>query len=97
MKQSYLGIITPRGLEVFCPEHPDTLRFLWRRARRLSAEAECIWTVIPDDVAKLIRQNIERFRTKTALDILSRTSLECGYILPTNPIPEGLPIISSRG
>jgi hypothetical protein len=96
MKQSYLGIITPRGLEVFCPEHPETLRFLWRRARRLSAEAECIWAVLPEDAAKLIRTSIEAFRTKAALEILRRACLEGGYLLPSNPVPADLPVYVGR-
>lgn len=94
MRQAFLGIITNRGLEVFCPEHPDTFRFLWRRARRLSAEAECIWCVLLAEDAVLVQQNIARFHTKAALEILNRTSLEAGILQPTTQIPAGLPVIS---
>ena len=39
MLQAYVGIVSLQGLEIFCPEHPQTVRFLQRRVARTRGQA----------------------------------------------------------
>jgi len=51
MWQAFVGIVSRQGLEVFCPEHPQTVRFLQRRVERTRGQAVCFWSVAPAKAA----------------------------------------------
>ena len=87
MWQAYVGIISQRGLEVFCPEHPETARFLWRRAKRLHGRSVCFWTVISDDSVVEIRDTMRRGCTHAACELLQTTARDLGFLLPSDEEP----------
>lgn len=82
MLQSYLGLASTNGLEIFCPEQPDIIHFLWRRARRRREPVVCFWAVVPDDVAEQIRVALHLSGNHEALDLLQRRCHEWGSLLP---------------
>jgi hypothetical protein len=84
MLQSYLGLATAHGLEIFCPEQPDIVHFLWRRACRLREPVVCFWAVVSADVAQQIFVAVHLGAHREALDLLQRQSHEWGSLLPTD-------------
>lgn len=65
MLQSYLGLASAHGLEVFCPEQPHTVQFLWRRAQRIREPA-------PDRASDKWNQFLDRHKnTLWACDFFS--------------------------
>ena len=83
MLQAFVGIVSQRGLELFCPEHPDTVQFLWRRARRSRGIAACFWSVIPDDAAASVQNALHFVGPDVALAYLQQTVQRIGPLLPT--------------
>lgn len=60
MARSYVGIISPRGLESLLPETEHAVPFLVRRAYgRRSGEAVCYWAVMPDSTARQVETQLE--------------------------------------
>jgi hypothetical protein len=82
MLQAYIGIVSRRGLELFCPEHPQTVRFLWRRARRERGRVACYWTVLSAEVAEPIRTALLLGQPWDALDLMQQQAYDCGLLLP---------------
>lgn len=82
MLQAYIGIVSRRGLEVFCPEHPQTMRFLWQRARRERGRVACYWSVLSPEVAEPIRGALLLGQPWDALDLLQQQSYDCGLLFP---------------
>ena len=87
MWQAYVGIVSQRGLEVFCPEQPETALFLRRRAQRLRRGAACFWTVIADDSAAEIYEALRRGCSRAACELLQVTAREFGFLLPSDDEP----------
>lgn len=82
MLQAFVGIVSQRGLELFCPEHPDTVQFLWRRARHTRGKAACFWSVIPDDDAASVQNALHFVGPDVALAYLQQTVQKIGPLLP---------------
>jgi hypothetical protein len=81
MWQAYVGIVSRQGLEVFCPEHTQTVRFLWQRVRRQRGQAACFWSVVPDEAAAQVRAALHLGRPRTALHVLQSTARDWGHLL----------------
>jgi hypothetical protein len=84
MLQAFVGIVSRRGLEVFCPEHPDTVQFLWRRARRTPGRTACFWSVIPDDAAVCVQNAMRTVGPEVAFGFLQQSVREMGTLLPSD-------------
>lgn len=82
MLQAFVGIVSREGLEAFCPEHPQTIRFLWRRAQRERGRVACFWCVMPDETAQHVQAAIECGQLAEALLLLQQQAREYGFILP---------------
>lgn len=82
MLQSYLGLASSHGLEVFCPEQPHTVHFLWRRAQRIREPVVCFWAVVSADIAQQILVALHLGGNQEALDLLQRQSHDWGTLLP---------------
>lgn len=96
MLQAYLGLISRQGLEVFCPEHPQALRFLERRVRRTPGPALCFWSVLPDDAACQVQSALQHGLPAAAFQVLQQTAWDAGSLIPesTSSVDEdglGLP------
>ena len=87
MLQAFVGIVSQRGLEVFCPERPETVHFLWRRVRRIPGRAACIWSVIPDDAAVGVQQALDAVGPEFALGFLQQAARELGVLFPDDALP----------
>lgn len=83
MWQAFVGIISRQGLEIFCPEHPQTVRFLQRRAERARGQAFCFWSVAPDDAAAQVRTALRYGERELALHLLQQATRDGGSLLPT--------------
>ncbi|MDZ4683587.1 MAG: hypothetical protein SH850_00775 [Planctomycetaceae bacterium] len=83
MLQAYVGIVSRQGLEVFCPEHPQTVRFLQRRVERTRGQAVCFWSVVPDDAADQVRTALRCGERQLALHLLQQATRDGGSLLPT--------------
>jgi hypothetical protein len=81
MLQAYIGIVSRRGLELFCPD-PQTVRFLWRRARRERGRVACYWSVLSAEVAEPIRIALLLGQPWDALDRMQQQAYDCGLLLP---------------
>lgn len=84
MLQAFVGIVSRRGLEVFCPEHPDTVQFLWRRAQRTPERMACFWSVIPDDAAVCVQNAMRTVGPEYAFGFLQQSVREMGTLLPSD-------------
>jgi hypothetical protein len=84
MWQAYVGIVSQRGLEVFCLEDPHVLRFFLRRARRIPGRAGCFWTVLADDAAARIRQSLRQGQTRAAWELVQCEARELGPLFPSD-------------
>lgn len=84
MLQSYLGLASAHGLEVFCPEQPHTVHFLWRRAQRIREPVVCFWAVVSADIAQQILVALHLGGNQEALDLLQRQSHDWGTLLPAD-------------
>jgi len=82
MLHAYVGLVSRRGLELFCPEHPQTMRFLWRRVRREQGRVTCFWSVIPAEIVEHILDTLQLGRSRDALLLMQRHSREYGSLIP---------------
>lgn len=80
MLQSYVGIISQCGLEVFCSENRHTVQFLRRRAARNPNHRVCFWSVVPDEAVQLIHAALEEERFGEALSLVHQHSREYGFL-----------------
>jgi hypothetical protein len=94
MWQAYVGIVSQRGLEVFCLEDPDTVRFLWRRVRRISGRAGCVWTVIAADDAARVHTALCQGQARAACEILLRSARDLGPLFPSDTEPADAPLLA---
>ena len=83
MTNSYLGMITPRGLEALVLETGHAALFLNRRvARQPQGEAILCWAVLDGRTARGLVSHIGFRRFDEALDQLSRQAIHLGTLLP---------------
>ncbi|NLY01871.1 MAG: hypothetical protein GXY83_37775 [Rhodopirellula sp.] len=83
MTNSYLGIVTPRGLETLVVETEHAAPFLLRRvARRPFGEVLALWAVLDDRTAHDLTQQITGGRFDDALRELDARALHLGTLLP---------------
>jgi hypothetical protein len=82
MLQAYVGIITRRGLEVFCPEYPQTVRFLQRRVERTRGHALCFWSVAADEAVAQVQAALRCGEPRAALRLLEQATRAGGPLLP---------------
>jgi hypothetical protein len=96
MLHSYLGLASQHGLEVFCPEQPHAVHFLWRRARRARGRVACFWTVLPAEAAQFVQVALQVGCPREALDLLERHAHQSGTLLPFDEesVPERMDEVS---
>jgi len=83
MNESYLGLISPRGLESLWREHEHTARFLERRLQRKPYRSCCgFWAVIDEAGIETIAVLLRAGRTRDAWLALERLSRHLGCIIP---------------
>ena len=82
MMKSYVGIVSKSGIELFYPEDPVTVRFLWRRAQRQKGKVACVWGVLSSEAAELVQLEISLGWTREALDHLQQHARDYGFIVP---------------
>jgi len=80
MLQAYVGIVSRRGIEVFCPEYPGTVRFLFRRARRTRGGTACFWCVLADEAAKHVRTTLRFGQPQRAFEFLQTNARDIGLL-----------------
>jgi len=80
---SYLGIVTLRGLETLVVETEHAAMFLFRRARRHpDGEAICCWAVLDEKTARDVIRQIDCRRFRDALCQLDSQAVHVGTLLP---------------
>ncbi len=82
MMKSYVGIVSKNGIELFYPEDPATVRFLWRRVQRQQGRVACVWGVLPSEAAELIQIEISLGWTREAMNHMQQHAREYGFIVP---------------
>jgi hypothetical protein len=87
MLQAFVGIVSQRGIEVFCPEDPATIRFLWRRAQRERGRAACFWSVLSSEAVELIEATLNQGQLREALDLLQQLARDYGILIPHREEP----------
>jgi hypothetical protein len=80
---SYVGIISRRGLESLLPDGEHAAPFLVRRAcRRQPTEAICYWAVMQDTAAKEVERQLQWQLYENALATLHECAKHFGTFLP---------------
>jgi hypothetical protein len=83
MDNSYLGIVTPRGLETLVLETEHAAMFLLRRTRRHSAsKTTYCWAVLEEDAALAVYEWITAQQFAEALRLLNLQAKHLGTMLP---------------
>ncbi|MDZ4782513.1 MAG: hypothetical protein SGJ19_19880 [Planctomycetia bacterium] len=82
MLKAFVGIVSQQGIEVFCPEDPATVRFLWRRVQRERGRTACFWSVIPSEAVELIESTLNLGLAHEALDHLQQLACDYGILVP---------------
>ena len=87
MTNSYLGIVTPRGLELLTVETEHAAPFLFRRMarQRLDYPVGC-WAVLDDSTARTVTHQVACRQFREALFQLCARAKHLGTLLP--PLPE---------
>lgn len=90
MMQSYVGIITHRGLESLLQESEQSRRFVARYAYQSSqGRSVCCWAAIPHSAAIDLRRLLDDGEADAALQILSSSARFLGPILPSDTVAIG--------
>jgi hypothetical protein len=87
MLQAYVGIVSPRGIELFCPEDPATIRFLWRRVQRAHGRSACFWSVLSGEAVELVQAALNLSQQREALDLLQQSARDYGFLVPHSEEP----------
>ena len=83
MMKSYVGIVSKSGIELFYPEDPATVRFLWRRAQRQKGRVACFWGVLSCGCSRVDPDRSGHSAgTREALDHLQQHARDYGFIVP---------------
>jgi hypothetical protein len=86
---SYLGIITSRGLEKLVVETQHAAPFLLRRAgRQPSGEAIVFWAVLDEKAAKAVTERVACGHFQEALCQLNGRAIHLGTLPPSLPDEE---------
>ncbi len=94
MMKSYVGIVSPLGIERFYPEDPATVRFLWRRVQRQkNGRVACVWAVLASEAAELIQMELALGWKREALDHLQQHARDYGFIVPYQ---DDVPVVQLR-
>lgn len=81
---SYLGIITPHGLERFVAETEHAALFLLRRiAREPWGELVVCWAVLDESAARIVAGHVARHQFHEALQQLDDHAVHLGTIVPS--------------
>jgi hypothetical protein len=80
MLQAYVGIVSCNGIELFCPEDPATVRFLWRRVQRHPYRVACFWSVLPSDAVELVEAALLQGFPQHALDLIQQQARDYGFL-----------------
>jgi len=97
MLQAYVGIVSPRGIELFCPEDPATVRFLWRRVERQPGRSACFWSVLPREAVELVQTALLQGLSRYALDLVQQQARDYGYLVPDQEASAPRPVVHCRG
>ena len=81
MNHAYVGIVTPRGLELYYPEGEHTARFLIRRLRR-SGLGYCVWFVLDAHLAHVVGDLIRHGHPDGAWGFVQDAAVDYGTVLP---------------
>lgn len=87
MLQAYVGIVSQRGIELFCPEDPDTIRFLSRRVQRAQGRSACFWSVLSGEAVQIIQATLNLSHPQEALDLLQQLARDYGFLVPYSEEP----------
>ena len=80
---SYLGIITPRGLETLVVETEHAAPFLLRRvSRQPLGELVACWAVLDETEAREVARHVAGRRFQEALCQLNALAIDLGTVLP---------------
>ncbi len=83
MVNSYVGIISRRGLESLLPETEHAVPFLIRRAyRKNPPDAVCYWAVMQDFAAQEVQRQLQWQRYEDAFFVLGALADYSGTIPP---------------
>lgn len=83
MADSYLGIITRKGLELLVWETEHAERFLQRRVRRDQRLASlCCWALLSEEAAWRVRLLVRLGLHREALKLLNAEALSLGTLWP---------------
>ena len=83
MLDSYIGLISRRGLESLFPETEHAAPFLVRRAyRRQPLEAVCYWAVMEESAAQQVQWQLQWRHHEEAFLVLRALADHVGTILP---------------
>jgi len=96
MLQAYVGIVSPWGIELFYPEDPDTIRFLWRRVQRAHGRSACFWSVLSGEAVELIQAALDLSQQQEALDLLQQSARDYGFMVPHSeePVADNISLLS---
>lgn len=97
MLQAFVGIVSQQGIELFCPEDPATVRFLWRRVQRERGRAFCFWSVIPSEAVQRIQAVLALGLSREALDLLQQLARDYGFLVPDHEEPAPCHAACHRG
>jgi hypothetical protein len=90
MLEAYVGIVSQRGIELLCPEHPTTIRFLWRRVQREPERIACFWMVAPVEGARIVQTAVCAHYPQVAWQLLLQRAHDYGCLVPDHE--ETLPV-----
>ena len=80
---SYIGIVTPRGLETLIVETEHAAPFLLRRAERRAEDGVvCCWAVLDEKTARYVMRQVIGRRFRDAFCQLNAQALHLGTLLP---------------
>jgi len=83
MNDSYVGVISQRGLESLIPERGHVTEFLTRRIYRTrGGNAVCYWAVLSENQANQVCRQLSCGRNADALSALQSLAIDLGTILP---------------
>lgn len=83
MNDSYVGVISERGLESLIPERGHVTEFLTRRIYRTrGGNAVCYWAVLSDNQADQVCRQLSCGLYGDALRALHSLASDLGTILP---------------
>jgi hypothetical protein len=80
---SYVGIVSSRGLECFVPESERFTRSLVQRAYcQQPIRSVCYWAIVPQSQAGAVARSLGAGRPIEALGLLEAGACSLGQILP---------------